>query len=122
MSSTSEYRSVQQLHHAPGYPERAVTVYDVASIKSFRHKGIEKFFLTGSLKGIRPQHSRRLSLQLFTLNQSAGPDDMNLPVWDWHPLKGKLAGLWSVSVDGNWRLTYGFEGENAILVDYQDYH
>jgi toxin HigB-1 len=50
------------------------------------------------------------------------PEKMNVAGWGWHPLKGELAGLWAVSVNGNWRLTFGFEGEDAVLVDYQDYH
>ena len=91
-------------------------------IKSFRHKGIEKFFETGSKAGIQPKHAKRLSLQLFSLNQATRPEDMNLPGWEWHPLKGGLEEQWAVSVNGNWRLTFAFEDEDAILVDYQDYH
>jgi toxin HigB-1 len=91
-------------------------------IKSFRHRGIEKFFKTGSMKGIQPQHVKRLSLQLFTLNRAIVPEDMNIPGWQWHRLRSELAGHWAVSVNGNWRLTYTFEGLDAVLVDYQDYH
>lgn len=91
-------------------------------IRSFRHKGLEKFFLTGSKVGIQPKHAARLDLQLTVLNLATSPEKMNVPGWSWHPLKGKSAGLWAVSVSGNLRLTFGFEGEDAILVDYQDYH
>jgi toxin HigB-1 len=91
-------------------------------IRSFRHKGIEKFFLTGSKAGILPEHARRLAEQLFALNAAKRPDQMNFPGWKWHALKGDLDGHWAVSVSGNWRLTFTFEGENAILVDYRDYH
>ena len=91
-------------------------------IKSFRHSGIEKFFRTGSKAGIQPSHHARLRLQLTTLNLASTPSDMNRQGWDFHPLKGNLKGHWSVSVNGNWRLTFAFEGEDPILVDYQDYH
>ena len=91
-------------------------------IKSFRHAGIEKFFLTGSKAAIRPGHASRLRILLTTLNLSSNALDMNREGWDWHPLKGDLKGHWAVKVNGNWRLTFTFEGENAILVDYLDYH
>ena len=91
-------------------------------IKSFRHRGIEKFFTSGSKAGIQPKHANRLRILLTTLNLSANPMDMNREGWEWHPLKGDLSGHWSVTVNGNWRLTFSFEGEDAILVDYQDYH
>ena len=91
-------------------------------IKSFRHKGVRDFFETGSLAGIQPKHAARLNLQLTALQLARTPENMNVAGWNWHPLKGELAGLWSVKVNGNWRLTYGFEGEDAVLVDYQDYH
>jgi proteic killer suppression protein len=59
---------------------------------------------------------------LGVLNAASKPSDMGLPGWNLHPLKGNLKGHWAVSVDGNWRLTFAFEGEDAVLVDYQDYH
>lgn len=91
-------------------------------IKSFRHRGIEKFFKTGSKAGIQPKHAQRLQLLLSVLNAATKPDQMDVPGWDWHPLKGDLTGHWAVKVNGNWRLTFAFEGTDAILVDYQDYH
>lgn len=91
-------------------------------IKDFRHRGIEKFFTTGSKAGIQPKHANRLRILLTTLNLAANPMDMNREGWGWHPLKGDLSGHWSVTVNGNWRLTFSFEGEDAILVDYLDYH
>jgi proteic killer suppression protein len=91
-------------------------------IRSFRHAGLEKFFTTGSKAGIQPAHARRLEEQLVTLNRAADPTDMNLPGWHLHTLKGELAGHWSVRVSGNWRMTFRFEGSDAILVDYRDYH
>jgi proteic killer suppression protein len=72
--------------------------------------------------GIQPKHAKKLRLQLTQLDGATSAADMNLPGWDWHPLKSDLAGHWAVSVSGNWRLTFTFEGTDAILVDYQDYH
>lgn len=91
-------------------------------IKSFRHSGIEKFFKTGSKAGIQPAHATKLSSQLYALDAAKSPSDLNTPGWHMHPLKGDLRNHWSVQVNGNWRLTFKFEGEDAILVDYQDYH
>ena len=91
-------------------------------IKSFTHKGLENFFRTGSKAGIQAQHAGRLRLQLALLDQSRVPQDMQAPGWRLHALKGDLIGHWSVVVNGNWRLTFRFEGEDAILVNYQDYH
>lgn len=91
-------------------------------IRSFRHKGLQRFFQTGSKAGIQPKHAARLNEQLAVLNIARKAEEMNIPGWQWHGLKANLAGHWSVSVSGNWRLTFAFEGEDAILVDYQDYH
>ncbi len=91
-------------------------------IKSFQHAGLEKFFKTGSKAGIQPAHANKLRLQLLTLAAASKPKAMDLPGWELHPLQGALFGHWSVKVNANWRMTFYFEGENAILVDYQDYH
>jgi proteic killer suppression protein len=91
-------------------------------IKSFRHAGIEKFFATGSKAGIQPSHAGKLSVQLFQLNRAKTASDMDAAGWGLHSLRGNLKNHWAVKVNGNWRLTFAFEGENAILVDYQDYH
>jgi toxin HigB-1 len=96
--------------------------YTASVIRTFRHRGLEKFFLTGSKAGIQPKHEARLRIQLTTLNLASTPQDVNRDGWDWHPLKGDLKGDWSVTVNGNWRLIFAFEGEDAILVDYRDYH
>jgi proteic killer suppression protein len=91
-------------------------------IKSFRHKGIEKFFLTKSKAGIQPHHAKRLTLQLGVLNTMLTMDEMDSPGWQLHKLHGELEDYWAVSVSGNWRLTFRFEDRNVYLVDYQDYH
>lgn len=91
-------------------------------IKRFAHKGLERFFKTGSTRGIQAKHADRLRRQLAKLNTASEPDDMDLPGWNLHPLHRDLAGHWSVKVSGNWRMTFKFVGEDAELVDYQDYH
>ena len=91
-------------------------------IKSFRHKGVEKFFNTGSKAGITAAHADKLRRQLGRLNQASSADDMNVPGWNLHPLHGDLEGHFSVTVNKNWRLTFCFDGTDAVLVDYQDYH
>ncbi|MGP9766983.1 type II toxin-antitoxin system RelE/ParE family toxin [Halomonas sp. AOP13-D3-9] len=91
-------------------------------IKSFRHKGLRKFFETGSTSGIQAKHATKLQIQLTALDSAKAPEDMNAPDWRLHPLSHKLKGHWSITVSGNWRLTFAFEGKDAILVDYQDYH
>jgi len=96
--------------------------YNFAMIKTFRHKGLEAFFHTGSKAGIQPHHAKKLQILLTTLNQAMQPEDMNAPNWRLHPLTDDLAGHWSVWVNGNWRMTFAFEEQDAILVDYQDYH
>jgi toxin HigB-1 len=91
-------------------------------ITSFNHKGIEAFYRKGTKAGIQAAHAPRLSRQLARLDLAKAPSDMNIPGWRFHPLQGSLAGHYAVTVNANWRLTFKFEGENALLVDYQDYH
>lgn len=91
-------------------------------IKSFRHKGLEKFFTTGSKKGIKPEQAVRLKLILFRLQFAEKIEDMNFPGSGLHPLKGKMQGHWAVKISGNWRLIFRFEGGHALEVDYGDYH
>jgi proteic killer suppression protein len=88
-------------------------------IKTFRHSGLEKFFRTGSKADIQPAHANRLRLQLGALDAPKRPLDMNLPGWRYHPLKG-AGKRYSVTVNGNWRITFAFEGADAVLVDYED--
>ena len=91
-------------------------------IATFRHKGLEAFFRKGSKAGIQPRHAGKLRVLLTTLDSAKQPDDMNAPGWRLHSLTGDLAGHYSVTVNGNWRMTFAFDGENAELVDYLDYH
>jgi toxin HigB-1 len=91
-------------------------------IKSFKHKGLEKFFLTGSKVGIQDAHAKKLRLILGRLNASTDPLDMNLPGLFLHELKGNRQGIWSVRVSGNWRVTFKFDGPDVTIVNYEDYH
>lgn len=91
-------------------------------IKSFQHKGLQVFFEKGSKAGIQPHHAPRLSRQLARLDVVKGQEDMNLPGWKLHGLVGNMAGFYSVTVNGNWRVTFTFDDGDAVLVDYQDYH
>ena len=92
------------------------------AITSFRHKGLRRFFETGSTAGIQSKHAARLRLILGRLNVAAEPRDMALPGLDLHPLRGDRSGTWAVKVSGNWRVTFRFSGKDAELVDYEDYH
>lgn len=91
-------------------------------IISFKHKGLERFYRTGSTSGIQSAHASKLSRLLARLDSAKTPNDMNLPGWGLHPLTGKLDGHWSVKVNGNWRMTFKIENGHAEIVDYQDYH
>jgi len=91
-------------------------------IKKFRHKGLETFFTSGSVAGIQAKHKTKLRVQLTMLNVATRPGDMNAPGWKLHPLHGDREGQWAVQVNGNWRLIFEFEGQDATLVDYDDYH
>ena len=96
--------------------------YALAVIRTFKHKGLEAFFLDGSKKGIQPGHSGRLADILDRLDASATVQDMNFPGSGLHQLKGPFKGLWAVKVSGNWRVTFRFEDGDASVVDYVDYH
>lgn len=91
-------------------------------IKSFRHKGLQRFFETGSKSGIQAVHATKLRLQLGALDQAVKAEDLSAPSWRLHSLTGDLKGHWAITVNGNWRLVFSFEGEDAVLVDYCDYH
>lgn len=91
-------------------------------IESFRHKGLERFFTTGSSAGIQPQHSKKLKMQLTALHTASFIEDVDIPGWRLHSLKGDKKDLWSITVSGNWRLVFEFENGNAYVVNYEDYH
>lgn len=89
-------------------------------IKSFKHKGLEKFYLTGSLKGINPNHSKKLSFILAAVDEAETTEDLNFPAFRLHPHKGSY--LWSIDVSGNYRILFEFKEGNAYILDYSDPH
>ena len=91
-------------------------------IKSFKHKGLKRFFTTGNTAGINSDHVSRLEECLQALHTALVIEDMDLPGWRLHPLKGRLAGLWAVNVSGNWRVVFQFKDGHAYVVNYEDYH
>lgn len=91
-------------------------------IQSFRHKGLGRFFESGSVAGIQPHHAKRLRMLLAALDTAQSIEDMNVPGFRLHPLKGSERGRWSVWVNGNWRLTFEFSDRHAYVLDYEDYH
>lgn len=93
-----------------------------AVIKSFRHKGLRTLFESGSAAGVQPTHAKRLRMQLAALDSAQVIDDMDVPGFRLHPLKGTMAGRWSITVNGNWRVTFEFRDGNAYVLDYEDYH
>lgn len=91
-------------------------------IVSFRHKGLEAFYRTGSTRGIQAEHAKKLARVLTLLDAAREPGDVDFPGSRLHPLKGDLRGYWSITINGNWRIIFCFDGENVELVDYLDYH
>ncbi|HKX77423.1 MAG TPA: type II toxin-antitoxin system RelE/ParE family toxin [Novosphingobium sp.] len=91
-------------------------------IVGFRHKGLRSLYETGSTRGVQADHGAKLLSILAALDAASGPDELALPAYRLHPLKGKLKGHWSIWVNGNWRVTFRFIGADVELVDYQDYH
>jgi toxin HigB-1 len=99
---------------------RYATLYSM--IKSWKHKGLKRFYETGSTSGIQAKHESRLKIILQRLDAAFRPEDMDLPGMRFHKLSGKLKEHFAVSVNGNWRVIYKFDGGHALLVDYLDYH
>lgn len=91
-------------------------------IRSFRHRGLERYFTRSDQRGIPAQFADRLARILDRLDAAQEPQDMNLPGYRLHRLKGQRRGTYAVNVSGNWRLTFRFENENAVDVDLEDYH
>lgn len=91
-------------------------------IKTWKHKGLRLFFQSGVTSGIQAKHQTKLKIILQLLDAAAQPDDMDLPGFRFHPLKGSLKDHYSVTVNANWRVIFSFEEKDATLVDYIDYH
>lgn len=91
-------------------------------IKSFKHKGLEKFYASSNTKGIQAKHSKKLRMQLAALDTAQTIEDIDIPGYRLHQLKGSLKGLWSITVNANWRITFEFTDGNVYIVNYEDYH
>jgi len=91
-------------------------------IHSFKHKGLKKIYETGNTKGIQSNHARKLRMQLAALDTAQSIEDMDIPGYRLHPLKGSRKGFWSITVNGNWRLTFEFLDGNVHILNYEDYH
>ena len=91
-------------------------------IKSFKHKGLKKYFETGSVSGVQPAHRQKLRIRLTALDTATRIEDMDLPGFRLHPLKGNRKGQWAVDVSRNWRITFEFADGDVYIVNYEDYH
>lgn len=113
-------------NHSPAIAARLVSWYDTryaaTVIKSFRHKGLEALYVRDSARGIRADHAAKLRRILQALEEATGPHELNHPGYGLHPLKGARKGDWAIKVDGNWRITFRFAGQDVERVDYEDYH
>ncbi len=91
-------------------------------IKSFKHKGLKFFFENGNTKGIKQDHKQKIRIRLAALHSATCIEDMDLPGYRLHSLKGDKKGLWAIDVSKNWRVVCKFQDGNAYIVDYEDYH
>ena len=96
--------------------------YNKSMIKSFKHKGLRKFFTDGNLSGIQTKHAEKLHDQLAFLNVALNVEDLRKPGYRLHKLTGNHKDRWSIRVSGNWRVTFEFIDEDVYIVDYEDYH
>jgi proteic killer suppression protein len=91
-------------------------------IRSFRSKALRQFFETGDARRLSVQNPARVGRILRALDDSERPEDMNLPGFRFHGLKGQDRGRYAVDASGNWRITFGWQEADAIDVDLEDYH
>ena len=91
-------------------------------IKSFKHKGLEKFYESGSAKGVQANHVKKLRMQLAALDTAQSIDDIDIPGYRLHQFTGDRRGIWTITVNANWRLTFEFEEGNVYILNYEDYH
>ncbi|MEW4983485.1 MAG: type II toxin-antitoxin system mRNA interferase toxin, RelE/StbE family [Cycloclasticus sp.] len=91
-------------------------------IKSFKHKGLEKFYCSGNTKGIQAKHAKKIRMQLIALDTAQLIEDLDIAGYRLHQLKGNFKGCWSITVNANWRITFKFSDGNIYIVNYEDYH
>lgn len=88
----------------------------------FRHRGLKRFYEDDDRSGVNPRYAEKIAVVLANLDDARGPEDLAVPQYKLHPLKGDLAGYWSITVGANWRIIFRFEGYNVTDVDLIDYH
>jgi proteic killer suppression protein len=110
------------LPEIPYCASRNIVYNENKMIKSFKHKGLEKLFTKGVASGVQAAHVIKLVDQLTALHTAIVVEDVDLPGWRLHELKGKLKGHWSITVNRNWRIVFKFENGDAYVVNYEDYH
>lgn len=91
-------------------------------IKSFKHKGLKKYFELGTTSGIQAKHEKKLRMQLAAIDTAKMIEDLNIPGYKLHKLKGNREEIWAITVNGNWRVTFEFNDGNAYILNYEDYH
>lgn len=91
-------------------------------IKSFVHKGLRRYYETGNVSGIDPSHRQKIRIRLTALDTATTIEDMDLPGFRLHSLRGDKQGLWAIDVSKNWRITFEFFDGDAYIVNYEDYH
>jgi len=104
------------------FDKRQLSVYTAQVIRLIRHRGLRALYEDDDKRGVTPDHVAKLKRILARLEQAAQPSDLALPGWRLHPLKGRLGGFWSVTVQANWRVIFRFEKSDVTDVDYLDYH
>lgn len=107
---------------SPKLDNRQHTVYGILMIRSFKHRGLKRFFQRDDRSGLGPDLVNVIQEILTVLDEATGPKELNLPGYRLHPLKGELKGYWSVTVRANWRIIFRFQGVDAFDVELTDYH
>lgn len=120
--ATGTHRESDSSNRYKAIAERDVSHHNRAMIVSWKHKGLRAFYETGSTKEINANHASRLRRVLIVLDKAEDSEELNLPGWRFHRLKGDLIDFWSVSISGNWRIIFRMFDDQVELVDYLDYH
>ena len=91
-------------------------------IKNIRHRGLKELFKTGSSQKIGQRYKKRAIRKLDVLNQAVKPEELDIPGFDFHKLRNTNPARYSIHVNGNYCITFGWDGDNAINVNFEDYH
>lgn len=91
-------------------------------IESFQSKALKRFWLNGDIAAIKPEWRKKVGIVLNAMDGSVRPEDLDLPGFGFHPLTGNMSGRYAITVSRNWRITFGWSGEDAVDIDMEDYH